>query len=60
MQKEIIFMLTALIALLSVLLTLKVMEVKDLQHEREAYGWRQYTCKTLLDDPKTRAIMCAK
>jgi hypothetical protein len=60
MQKEIRFLVMALIVLLSTLLVMKIDEVRDLKREREAYGWRQYTCKTLLSDPKTCAIMCAK
>lgn len=60
MREEIRFLTIVLIIFLTMLLVMKFIEVRELKHEQEAYKWRQFTCKTLLDDRKTRAIMCAK
>jgi len=46
--------------LATILAVMYALDAKSLEHERDAYGWRIFTCRTLLDDPKTRAIMDAK
>jgi len=33
-------------------------ELEVLKREKEAYDWRNFTCKTLLDDPVTKQIYC--
>jgi len=57
-HKIAIFLLVILSLLLGYIAISKIYEVKYLLHEKEAYQWRNFTCKTLLDDPVTKQIFC--
>jgi len=54
MREEIRFLLAVLVVLLVILLAMKIEEVQALEREKEAHGWRQFSCRLLLDDPVTR------
>lgn len=54
------YLLLPYAALTTVLLAASHEEISALKREREAHNWRYFTCRTLLDDPQTRAIMDAK
>jgi hypothetical protein len=49
-----------LVVILSFIAGLQAVTIARLEHEKEVYDWKYFTAKTLLDDPATRAIMCAK
>ena len=44
----------------SILLLVALTELTALKREKEAHNWRYFTCRTLLDDPQTRATMDSK
>ena len=46
--------------LLMLALAAAAAENATLRREKEAHGWRYFTCRTLLDDPQTRAILDVK
>lgn len=52
------YLLYVYAALMTFLVIDKMFDVRNLERERSAHQWRQFSCKTLLDDPVTRRIMC--
>ena len=58
--KRVLLLMLAVIAALSIAVYYLWTEVKSLEHERDAFKWRNFTCDVLLSEPKTRAIMCVR
>ena len=58
--RAVVTVLAVYLIAITALLLWALAQLADLKHEKEAHNWRYFTCRTLLDDPQTRAIMGSK
>lgn len=52
--------ITTYAVLVTAVLYIASIELAALKQEKEVHNWKFFTCRTLLDDPQTRATMDVK